>query len=117
MVKIYGIPNCGSVKKAFAWLNENGVKFEFHDFKTEGISAAKITDWLKEQPLDILLNKQSTAWKGLTKVAQKKAATTSEAIKLMQAHSNLIKRPVIETDKKVLVGFNEALYNDFLINK
>jgi arsenate reductase (glutaredoxin) len=114
MVKIYGIPNCGSVKKAFVWLNENGVKFEFHDFKTKGISATKITDWLKEQPSELLLNKQSTAWKGLTKVAQKKAATKSEAIKLMEEHSNLIKRPVIETGKNVLVGFNEALYNDFL---
>lgn len=114
MVKIYGIPNCGSVKKAFVWLNEKGIKFEFHDFKTEGVTAAKITDWLKEQPLEILLNKQSTAWKGLTKVAQKKAANTSEAIKLMHAHSNLIKRPVIESGKNVLVGFNEDVYNEFL---
>jgi arsenate reductase (glutaredoxin) len=110
MVHIYGIANCGSVKKAFSWLSENNIKFQFHDFKNELLTAAKIKDWLVVQPLETLLSKKSTAWKGLTLVAQKKCATEIEAIKIMEATSNLIKRPVIEFEDKVLVGYDEALY-------
>jgi arsenate reductase (glutaredoxin) len=117
MVKIYGIPNCGSVKKAFSWLSENGVKFEFHDFKNEAPTVAKITEWLEVQPIEVLLNKKSTAWKGLTLVAQKKTSNQAEAIKIMQATSNLIKRPVIELGDKVLVGFDEAVYKKELLGK
>ncbi len=117
MVKIYGIPNCGSVKKAFSWLSENGVKFEFHDFKNEAPTAAKITAWLDVQPMEVLLNKKSTAWKGLTLVAQKKTTNEAEAIKIMQATPNLIKRPVIEFKDKVLVGFDDAVYKKELLGK
>jgi arsenate reductase (glutaredoxin) len=113
MVHIYGIANCGSVKKAFSWFSENNIKFQFHDFKNELLTANKIKEWLIEQPLDVLLNKKSTAWKGLTLVAQKKCATESEAIKIIEATSNLIKRPVIEFNNKVLVGYDEATYADF----
>jgi arsenate reductase (glutaredoxin) len=112
MVHIYGIPNCGSVKKAFSWLSENGIKFQFHDFKNEPVTEKKIAAWLTLQPLEILLNKKSTAWKGLTLVAQKKCVKESEAIKIMEATSNLIKRPVIEFEDKVLVGFDEAVYKE-----
>jgi arsenate reductase (glutaredoxin) len=117
MVKIYGIPNCGSVKKAFSWLSENGIKFQFHDFKNEPPTAEKITEWLDVQPMEILLNKKSTAWKGLTLVAQKKTAKKEDAIKIMQVTSNLIKRPVIEFGDKVLVGFDEAMYKKELLGK
>lgn len=110
MVHVYGIANCGSVKKAFGWLSENGIKFQFHDFKNEPVTEAKITSWLKNQPLEILLNKKSTAWKGLTLVAQKKCVKESEAIKIMEATSNLIKRPVIEFGEKLLVGYDDEMY-------
>ncbi|MEQ1553073.1 MAG: Spx/MgsR family RNA polymerase-binding regulatory protein [Ferruginibacter sp.] len=115
MIKIYGIPNCGSVKKAFAWLTENKIKFEFYDFKKESITEAKINEWLASIPLETLLNKSSTAWKGLTKVAQKKATTKTEAIKLILTNPNLVKRPVLEIASKVLVGFNEEVYKKELL--
>lgn len=112
MVNIYGISNCGSVKKAFSWLSENGIKFQFHDFKNEPITAKKISEWLQQQPLEVLLNKKSTAWKGLTLVAQKKCANEIDAIKIMETTSNLIKRPVIEFEGKVLVSFDEEAYKE-----
>jgi arsenate reductase (glutaredoxin) len=117
MVKIYGISNCGSVKKAFSWLSANGIKFQFHDFNIEPITIEKITAWLEVQPMEILLNKKSTAWKGLTLVAQKKTSKKEDAIKIMQATSNLIKRPVIEFEDKVLVGFDESIYKKELLGK
>ncbi len=110
MVHVYGIANCGSVKKAFAWLSENGIKFQFHNFKNEPLTEKKIVEWLQSQPLEILLNKKSTAWKGLTLVAQKKCNKEADAIKIIEATSNLIKRPVIEFGKKLLVGFDDANY-------
>jgi arsenate reductase (glutaredoxin) len=114
MVKIYGIPNCGSVKKAFVWLNKNAIKFEFIDFKKEGVTAEKITSWLEHQPMDILLNRKGTTWKGLTGVAQKKAKNEKDAIKLMIENTSLIKRPVIEFEKNVLVGYDEEIYSSLL---
>jgi arsenate reductase (glutaredoxin) len=115
MIHIYGISNCGSVKKAFAWFSENGLKFQFHDFKNEPVTEAKITGWLKLQPLEILLNKKSTAWKGLTLVAQKKCNKEADAIKIMEATSNLIKRPVIEFEDALIVGYDEAVYQSIFI--
>jgi arsenate reductase (glutaredoxin) len=115
MVNIYGIPNCDSTKKAFAWLSQNKVKFEFHDYKKEGITKEKITTWLQTQPLEILLNKKGTTWKGLTGVAQKKASNEQEAIKLMVENTSLIKRPVIEFEENILVGFDTALYKNILL--
>ena len=116
MVKIYGIPNCGSVKKAFVWLNENKIKFEFVDFKKEGVTKNKIEQWLEKQPMEILLNKKGTTWKGLTNVAQKKSSKTEEAIKLLIENTSLIKRPVIEAGENVLVGFDEEIYKSILNN-
>jgi arsenate reductase len=115
MVKVYGIPNCGSVKKAFVWLNKNNIKFEFHNFKTEGVTEQQINTWLQHQPIEILLNRKGTTWKGLTGVAQKKANNQAEAIKLMIENTSLIKRPVIEFEKNVLVGYDENLYKSTLL--
>ena len=114
MIKIYGIPNCGSVKKAFVWLNENKIKFEFHDFKKEGVTKNKLESWLEKQPMEILLNKKGTTWKGLTGVAQKKSKEEKEAIKLLIENTSLIKRPVIESGENVLVGFDEEIYKSLL---
>lgn len=115
MVKIYGIPNCGSVKKAFVWLNKNGIKFEFYDYKKEGITAEKIKGWLEQHSIDIILNRKGTTWKGLTNVAQKKAKDEKEAIKLMVENTSLVKRPIIEFKKIVLVGYDEEIYKTTLL--
>ena len=115
MVKIYGIPNCGSVKKAFVWLNKNGIKFEFYDYKKEGITVEKIESWLEKESIDIILNRKGTTWKGLTGVAQKKAKNEKDAIKLMVENTSLIKRPIIEFENKVLVGYDEEVYSSVLL--
>jgi arsenate reductase (glutaredoxin) len=115
MVKIYGIPNCGSVKKAFVWLNKNGIKFEFYDYKKEGITTEKIKAWLEKHSIDIVLNRKGTTWKGLTNVAQKKAKDEKEAIKLMVENTSLIKRPIIEFGDEILVGYDEEIYTNVLL--
>ncbi|MBA3581741.1 MAG: ArsC family reductase [Gammaproteobacteria bacterium] len=107
MLKIYGIPNCDTVKKARAWLETNGVEYQFHDFKKDGLSEAQLEKWLKIIGWQILLNKRGTTYRQLPD-KEKLALNEDKVKKLMLIQPALIKRPVVETDKTTFVGFNEA---------
>jgi arsenate reductase (glutaredoxin) len=109
-VKVYGIPNCDTVKKTLAWLTKNKIAYDFHNYKTEGISKEKITEWLQYESMDTILNKKSATWRGLTEAAQKKASKQTEAIKLLIDNTSLIKRPIIENKNDLIVGFDENIY-------
>ena len=114
MMQVYGIPNCDTVKKALVWLKENNITYDFHNFKQEGITNIKIKEWLKTMPLEQLLNKKSIAFRNLTEEEKKRTTIKTEAIKLMQGNTNLIKRPVLEIAGTILCGFNEATYKTIL---
>jgi arsenate reductase (glutaredoxin) len=111
MLTIYGIPNCDTMKKAMTWLNSNKLGFVFHDYKKEGISKAKLEAWCKLVGWEVLLNKKSTTWRELPETEQQKVTTQAAAIKLMMSHTSIIKRPVLEHPKGILVGFKEAEYS------
>ncbi len=115
MIPIYGIPNCDTVKKTLTWFKENNIEVVFHDFKKEGVSAIKLKEWLNVTPLEKLLNKKSTAFKNLSDEDKKRTETKDAAIKLMQANTNLIKRPVIEIDGTILNGFTEDDIKNVLV--
>lgn len=108
---IYGIPNCDITKKALTWLKDRKIDFVFHDYKKEGISRSKLEDWSKQVGWEILLNKKSTTWRGLTSTEQVAVTNGEAAIKIMMDNNSIIKRPVIESEKKLLVGFNEDNYS------
>jgi Spx/MgsR family transcriptional regulator len=108
---IYGIPNCDTVKKVFAWFKKHDLPFEFHNYKTESISAAKLKEWDKQVGWQTFFNKNSTTWKELSPAFEKETLAQAKAFKLMQEHNSIIKRPVIETNGTILVGFNEAAYS------
>ncbi len=108
---VYGIPNCDTVKKARVWLEEHGVEFEFHDFKKAGVNDKLIEDWLKDVPLDQLINKRGTTWRGLSDVHKAEADTTAGAIALMIHKPSIIKRPVIVVNVRVkTLGFSADNY-------
>jgi len=107
---IYGIPNCDTVKKVFTWFKANKLEFEFHNYKTDGITAAKLKEWSKLKEWEIFFNKKSTTWKELAPQFEQETLTQAKAFRLMQEHTSIIKRPVIETNGTILVGFNEAEY-------
>ena len=108
---VYGIPNCDTVKKARVWLEEHGVEFEFHDFKKAGVNDKLIEDWLKDVPLDQLINKRGTTWRGLSDVHKAEAGTTAGAIALMIHKPSIIKRPVIVVNGRVkTLGFSADHY-------
>jgi len=108
-ITLYGIPNCDTVKKARRWLDTADISYEFHDYKKLGITEAKLKSWSKEQSWEQLLNTRGTTWRKLDE-SQREGVTKTSAIKLMKEHTSLIKRPVIEGGKTLLIGFDEAIY-------
>lgn len=112
-MKLYGIPNCNTVKKARDWLAANHIAVEFHDFKKQGISAAELSNWLAQIPHDKLINRSGLTWRGLDENTKNSITNDSAAIALMQAKTSVIKRPVLVKDGTILcVGFDEARYTD-----
>ncbi|MDO8926415.1 MAG: arsenate reductase [Sideroxyarcus sp.] len=110
-MKLYGIPNCGTVKKARVWLGEHGIAHEFHDFKKQPIGEATLRDWLKQVGWQRLLKKTGPTWGQLPDAVKASIKDDASALALMLEKPNVIKRPVLEHKGKVLAtGFNENEY-------
>lgn len=108
---VYGIKNCNTVKLALDWLKKKKIEFEFHDYKTKGITEAKLKAWCKQVGWESLVNKRGTTWRKLDEATQKKITSEKVAIALMLEKTSVIKRPLIEEDGNVLaLGFDEAVY-------
>ncbi|MDK1684672.1 Spx/MgsR family RNA polymerase-binding regulatory protein [Acinetobacter terrestris] len=111
MLKIYGIKNCSSMKKAFDLLTELGLAYEFHDYKKQGIDTETVKKWLDEVGQDLILNKKGTTWRKLSEQEQQTAlASQTNLISALTTHSSLIKRPVLETASGYIIGFDEDAY-------
>lgn len=115
-VKLYGIKNCDTIRKARAWLVEHGQTYSFHDYKTQGIDAARLQKWSGQVGWEKLLNKAGTTFRKLPDT-EKHNLTAERTIALMVAHPSLIKRPVLETENKLEVGFKPENYTALLTQK
>ena len=110
---LYGIKNCNTVKSAIDWLKKNNVDFEFHDYKSKGITASKLKEWSKQVGWESLVNKRGTTWRQLDEATQKKVTSEKTAIDLMMEKTSVIKRPLIEDNGKVVaLGFDEEEYKN-----
>ena len=109
MNTIYGIKNCDTMKKARAWLESHGVAHDFHDYKESGIERAKLEQWLKSVGWEALLNRAGTTFRKLPDAA-KRNLTEGKAVKLMLEQPSMIKRPVLEHGRSLLVGFSPEKY-------
>jgi arsenate reductase len=108
---LYGIPNCDTVKKARAFLNEAGVPHDFHDFKKQGVPEDHLQRWIQQVGWERLLNRQGTTWRKLEAAAQAAVVDAGSARALMLSQPSVIKRPVVETPAgDVLVGFDPDRY-------
>ncbi|HLO46314.1 MAG TPA: Spx/MgsR family RNA polymerase-binding regulatory protein [Leadbetterella sp.] len=110
MLTVYGIPNCDTVKKSLDFLKAKGETFAFHNYKTEGISKDKLEEWMQQIPLDKLVNKKSTTYKGFDQAQKDALETPLSAIEVIMQNTSVIKRPIIEDQKVVAVGFDKDLY-------
>jgi arsenate reductase len=106
---MYGIGNCDTVKKARAWLDEAGLIYAFHDFKTAGVDRARLEAWCRELGWEAVLNRAGTSFRKLPD-QDKAALTEAKAISLMMANPSLIKRPVLDLGSRRLLGFRPQLY-------
>ncbi len=113
MIKIYGIPNCDTMKKARKWLEKNNLEYEFHDYKKSGVPKKNLKQWVKKAGWEVVLNKRGTTWRKLDDDIKNNIDETS-AIQVMLDNPSAIKRPVLEHGKILLVGFNEDEYKTLL---
>lgn len=108
MIQVFGIKNCDSVKKALKFFKENNLDYTFHDFKTDPVSCDKVSFWLHSVKLKEIFNARSTTYRNLH--LKEKNLTENEQVEYLCQENLLIKRPVIEYDGKVLIGYKEDIY-------
>lgn len=113
MIKVFGIKNCDTMKKAFTWLEENGVAYEFHDYKKAGVAAAHLADWNARAGWEKLLNRRGLMWKKLSD-EERADVDAAKALQLMAQYPSLIKRPVLDSGNQLLVGFSPETYAEEL---
>ena len=108
-INIYGIKNCDTMKKARAWLDKNGVAYDFHDYKSAGIDRGMLERWARATGWETLLNRAGTTFRKLPE-KDKNGLTEKKAIALMLAQPSMIKRPVLDIGGTLLVGFQPEQY-------
>ena len=113
MIKIYGIPNCDTMKKARRWLEANGVEYDFHNYKKLGVPEKKLKTWVKQTGWETILNKRSTTWRKLDDELKHNIDNES-ATKIMLDNPSIIKRPVLESNQLLLIGFKEDEYRQLI---
>ncbi len=107
-MKIYGIKNCGSVKKALQFLDDHNITYTFHDLKKEPVGYEKVSQWLEQVPMQTLLNSRGTTYRTLGLKAMELDDSAKKSY--LCEHNMLIKRPVIEHHKNIYVGFDQKTY-------
>ena len=108
-VTLNGIRNCDTMKKAWTWLDQHGVAYGFHDYKKQGVSRAALEGWARQVGWETLLNRAGTTFRNLPE-ADRQGLDEIKAIDLMLAQPSMIKRPVLETGGRVIVGFKPEVY-------
>jgi arsenate reductase (glutaredoxin) len=107
-VTVYGIPNCDTVKKARAWLDAQGVRYTFHDFKKQGVPPDRFDAWIRDVGWETLLNRKGTSWRKLDEGTRERMVDAASARELVQQQPSMIKRPVVEWGAVTTVGFDVA---------
>ncbi len=108
-ITMFGIKNCDTIKKARKWLDAQDVDYAFHDYKTAGIDAAHLEDWIGRVGWEVLLNRAGTTFRKLPD-ADRADLDAAKATALMLAQPSMIKRPVLDTGETLLVGFKPDAY-------
>lgn len=108
-VKIHGIKNCDTMKKAFAWLDAHGIAYDFHDYKKLGVTEADLARWSDEAGWEKVLNRSGTTFRKLPD-ADQQGLTRDKAIALMSANPSMIKRPLLEMGESLEIGFRPERY-------
>jgi len=109
MTTLYGIKNCDTMKKAMQWLNDHRIEYQLHDYKKVGLSEQQLKGWVKQAGWESLVNTRGTTWRKLPE-SERGNLDEAKAIALMLTNLSLIKRPVLEHDNTLHIGFSAAEY-------
>ncbi|MDR3395813.1 MAG: ArsC family reductase [Parasulfuritortus sp.] len=112
-MKLYGIPNCSTVKKARNWLDAHELDYEFHDFKKQGVPESLMKALMKAHGWEPLVNRKGPTWRNLPDERKAQVKDAASALTVMQENSSVIKRPILERDNQYLFGFKESEYEEF----
>ncbi|MDR0775080.1 MAG: arsenate reductase [Azonexus sp.] len=112
-IRLFGIKNCDTMKKAMTWLADHGIAYEFIDYKNTGVAASHLSDWAARAGWETLLNRRGLMWKKLSD-AERADVDAAKALTLMAQYPALIKRPVLDTGRELLVGFTPENYAEKL---
>lgn len=110
---LYGIANCDTIRAARAWLAANRIDYVFHDFKKAGLDEARVEQWLEQIKWPSLLNRSGTTWRKLTEARKATIDSAQTAKILMCEQPSIVKRPVLECEARLLVGFDSQRYQAF----
>lgn len=113
-VTLHGIKNCDSVKKARKWLEAEQIEYVFRDFRETPLSAQEVTGWLDRCGSEVVVNRRSTTWKQLDARDKALADDTAGAATLLVANPTLVKRPVLDVDGQLSIGFKAETYEQLL---
>ena len=116
MIKLFGIKNCDTMKKALDWLEARGVAYEFVEYKKTDVVKEHLPDWNQRVGWEALLNTRGMMWKRLSD-EERADVDEAKALTLMLDYPTLIKRPVLDTGNKLLVGFSPELYENELMQE
>jgi arsenate reductase len=108
-VMIYGIKACSTMQKAFAWLAARDIAYDFHDYKKAGVTSAQLANWCRATGWEVVLNRAGTTFRKLDDT-DRQALTQDKAITLMVDYPSMIKRPILEADGKLEIGFKPERY-------
>lgn len=108
-ITLYGIANCDTVKKARRWLDQRQVPHQFHDFRKDGLTPAQVDSWLSQVDWENLLNKRGRTWRELPE-QEKQPGDANQSVALLCKYPTLIKRPVLVSGKRIVIGFNPDIY-------
>lgn len=116
-MKLYGIPNCDTVKKARAWLEAQGVDYEFHDYKKHGVDEVLLAKWMAKVGWENVVNRKGLTWRKLTDAEKAKIKDDPSAIKFLVEKPSAIKRPAITVRDRLLLGFDMNEYQKMFGDK
>lgn len=114
MLNVYGIKNCNTVKKALDWLNQHNIQYTFHDYKKEPAQDPKLIAWQQLVSWESLVNKKGTTWKKLSPEQQAAVVDEQSARVVLLKNNSMIKRPIIELENEIILGFDEEMYQQKL---
>jgi arsenate reductase len=115
MLIVFGIKSCDTCRRAKKYLDEHNIEFRFHDLRDDGLDIQMLERWTQRIGWARLLNKQSLTWRKIPEV-DRNDMTHNKALAAMIDNPTLVKRPVLESDKFIAVGFSEKRFGDFINN-